>query len=73
MIDYFITIIDLRTASFEHGSLFTQLKGNDQLIKIFGPIYIDFDEYPPYSGRIYENFETNVNENIKYDYGYVYS
>ena len=36
-------------------------------------MYIDFDEYPPYIGRIYENFETNVNENIQYDHGYDHS
>ena len=36
-------------------------------------MYIDFDEYPPYSGRIYEIFETNVNANIQCDHGYAYS
>ena len=43
------------------------------MIKKFGPIYIDFDEYPTYSGTISENFETNVNVNIQRDHGYVYS
>ena len=27
----------------------------------FGPMYIDFDEYPCYSGRDSENFVENVN------------
>ena len=36
-------------------------------------MYIDFDEYPPYSGRISEIFEKNVNENIQCVHGYSYS
>ena len=35
-------------------------------------MYIYFDEYPPYSGRISEIFEKNVNENIQCDHGYAY-
>ena len=49
-------IIDLGTASFGNGSLFTQLKYNTPLINHFGPIYIDFDEYPLYSIRKSEFF-----------------
>ena len=55
--DYFFTIIDLETASFGNEYLFTQQKDNSPLIKHFGPIYIDFDDYPPYSGRNSESFE----------------
>ena len=54
--DYFFTIIDLWTASFGNESLFNQQKENDPLIKHFGPMYIGFDEYPPYSGRISDFF-----------------
>ena len=42
--DYFSMILDLGTASFGNGSLFTELKVNDSLIKYFLPMYIDFDE-----------------------------
>ena len=52
-------ILNLVTASFGKGSLFTQLKEDAAFIKHFRPMYIDFDEYPPYSGRIYEIFEKN--------------
>ena len=62
MPDYFFKIINLGTVSFGNESLFTQQKDNSPLIKYFGPMYIDFDEYPPYSGRNFENFENNVNE-----------
>ena len=55
--DYFFTIIDLGTASFGNESLFTQQKENYPLIKCFGPMYIDFDEYPRYSGRNSEIFK----------------
>ena len=50
--DYFFMIIDLGTESFRYGYFFTELKENAPLIKHFGPMYIDFDEYRTYSGRI---------------------
>ena len=37
--------------------MFNQLKENSPWIKIFRPKYIDFDEYPRYSGKTCENFE----------------
>ena len=73
LIDYFFTIIDSITSSFGNESLFTQQKENAPLIKHCGQIYIDFDEYPPYSGRISEIFEKNVNEDIQCVHGYTYS
>ena len=36
-------------------------------------MYIGFDEYPPYSGRITGNFEATVNANIQSAHGYAYS
>ena len=36
-------------------------------------MYIDFDNYPPYSSAISEIFETNVNANIQCGHGYAYS
>ena len=36
-------------------------------------MYIDFDEYPRYSGRNSEIFEKNVDENIQCVRGYAYS
>ena len=35
-------------------------------------MYIDFYEYPSYSGRISEMFEKNVNETIQCVHGYEY-
>ena len=49
--DYFFTIIESGTTSFENESLITQQKENCGLIKHFGPMFIDFYEYPHYSGR----------------------
>ena len=57
MTDYFYTIIELGTASFGNESFFTQQKEKFPLIKIFDPIYIDFDYYPHYSARNSEIFE----------------
>ena len=53
--------------------MLTELKENDPLIKKFGPIYIDFDEYPRYIGRTSAFFERNVNESIQCDHIYAYS
>ena len=36
-------------------------------------MHINFYEYPPYSGRISEFFETNVNDDIQFDRSYDYS
>ena len=36
-------------------------------------MYIDFDEYPPYSDTISEMFVTIFNTNIKCNHGYSYS
>ena len=55
-IDYFFMILDLGTTSFVNGYLCTKQKENYPLIKCFGPMYSDFDEYPHYSGRISEMF-----------------
>ena len=68
--DYFFTIIDLGTASFGNWYFFTQLKENAPLINFFGPMHIDFYGYPPYSGRNFNFFEKNVNENIQCVHGY---
>ena len=49
-------IFDLGTESFGNGSFFTELKENPPFITFFGPMYIDFDVYPRYNGRISEIF-----------------
>ena len=36
-------------------------------------MYIDFDDYPPYSGIVFGFFETNNNANIQCYCGYAYS
>ena len=71
--DYSFEIIDLGTTSFGNEPLFTQQKEKFRLIQCFGPMFIDFDEYPHYSGREYIIFEQDVNEAIKCEQGYAYS
>ena len=36
-------------------------------------MYIDFNEYTPYSGAISENFKININAHIQFDRGLPYS
>ena len=55
--DYFFVIVDLGTASFVNGYMSPQIKENSALMKHFGPMYIDFDGYPPYSDTISEILE----------------
>ena len=71
--DYFFSTIDLGTTSFGNKPFFTQQKENFQLIQCFGPMFIDFDEYPCYSGKESIIFEKDVNEAIKCEHGYAYS
>ena len=70
--DYSFTIHDGENAPLGNGTFFTALKENATLIKHFGPMYIDFDEYHPYSGAISEIFETNINAYIQCDRDYPY-
>ena len=65
--------MELSTASFGNERLFTQKRETFSLIKCFGPMYIDFDEYPRYSGGNSEIFEKYVNANIKCEHRYSYS
>ena len=58
--DYFFMKLYLGTTSFGNGYLFTKLKENNLLIKCFGTMYIDFDEYPRYSGTTSAILENNV-------------
>ena len=53
--------------------IFTELKENVPLLKQFEPMYIDYDEYPGYSGGTSTIFEKNVNESIQCNNGYAYS
>ena len=66
-------ILDLGTTSFEDGYVFNELKENAPFLKYFGPMYIDFDDHPHYSGRTSAIFEKNVDEIIQCDHGYAYS
>ena len=71
--DYFFAIIESGTTSFENEPLITQQKEIFRLIKCFGPMFIDFNEYPRYVGRKSAIFEKHVNEDIKCEHGYAYS
>ena len=71
--DYFFSIIDLGTTSFGNKPLFTQQKEKCGLIQCFGPMFIDFDEYPHYCGRESIIFEKDVDEAIKCEHSYAYS
>ena len=54
--DYFFIVLDEGTALVGNRNLFIEPKENSTLIKHFGPMYVDFDKYPSYSGTISESF-----------------
>ena len=37
---------------------------------MYGPMYLELDDYPPYYDKHHDNFETNVNENLRYCHGH---
>ena len=49
--DYLFSTIDLGTTSFGNKPFFTQQIEKCRLKQCFGPMFIDFNEYPRYSGR----------------------
>ena len=51
----------------------TQQKEKCQLIQCFGPMFIDFDDYPHFSGKESIIFVKDINEAIKCEHGYAYS
>ena len=36
----------------------------------YGPMYLDFDEYPPYRNALPESFEIKININLRFCHGY---
>ena len=49
--EYFFSTYGLGTTSVGEKHFFTQQKEKCQLIQCFGPMFIDFDDYPHYSGK----------------------
>ena len=43
------------------------------LTRHLGPMYINFDAYPPYTGAVYDFFLTNINSHIEWCSSYPYS
>ena len=71
--DYFFTIIDEETTSLGKRTFYYP-KIICNIDKIFSTnVYFDFNDYPPYSGAISENFETNINARIWCNNGFPYS
>ena len=40
---------------------------------LYGPMYLQLDEYPPYSYKISVIFETHINRKLRYSHGYTNS
>ena len=68
--DYFLIIIG------EKASTYIPLRKNYRLRKVakmtclYGPMYLQLDDYPPYSNERSENFEKHINRNLRCSHGY---
>ena len=68
--DFFFIIIS------EKASTNIPLRKMHHLIKsstmkcLYGPIYLELDDYPPYSDKISVIFETHINRNLRCSHGY---
>ena len=50
------------------------LKNIDKLTCLYGPMYLQLNDYPPYYDKQSDIFETNINNNLRYCFGYpIYS
>ena len=38
-----------------------RLRKSEILTRLYGPMYLELDDYPPYSDKISVNFETHIN------------
>ena len=47
-----------------------RLRKSATLTCLYGPMYLQLDEYPPYSDKISDIFETHININLRCIHGY---
>ena len=47
-----------------------RLRKSTILTCLYGPIYLELDDYPPYSDKISVIFETHININFRCSHGY---
>ena len=71
--EYFFSRFGLGNSLFGKECIFTQQKEKSELTQCFGPMFIDFDDYPHYSGKESKKFEKDINEAIICVHGYVSS
>ena len=43
---------------------------NAMLTCVYGPLYLQLDDYPPYTGKNSDIFETHINNNLRCIHGY---
>ena len=43
---------------------------NAMLTCVYGPMYLQLDDYPPYTGKNSDIFETHINSNLRCIHGY---
>ena len=48
-----------------------QLKNKGMLTCVYGLMYLHLDDYPPYTGKNSDIFETHINSNLRCIHGYI--
>ena len=47
-----------------------RLRKSATLTRLYGPMFLELDDYPPYYDKISVIFETHINRNLRCSHGY---
>ena len=63
--DYSFITINEPLSSIHNLLNLIELKKREKLTRLYGQIYTNFDEFPPYSYSLSDIFETKINSNLQ--------
>ena len=71
MNDYFFITINEHISLIHNAVNYIELKKRENLMWPYEPMYMDLEEFPPYSDLLYEIFETKIYCNLGYEKYYL--
>ena len=69
--DLFFIIIGEKASTNIPLSKMYRLRKSATLTCLYGTMYLELDDYPPYSDKISVIFETHINRNLRCSHGYI--
>ena len=66
---FYITIGEKASTNIPLRKMY-RLRKSTTLTCLYGPVYLELDDYPPYSDKISVIFETHINRNLICSHGY---